>query len=251
MEYYRFYDVDLNGDEEDDIKGIKGEEYKELIRVCCEHSKYVSFIIYDKSVSGYDELCKHKFKSVDFTPKDKYLRKYEILYCNICADLQKFLENNVNDVFGWMLGREFTNPEDPTFFREDGTIFFSSCIHEGIVTLRPKDEDVSHIVSNNSLWIHSDNDVGASYIIYKTIDLSTDIDTDEEALKLSEFTMKDLKISNKIKEYKFAGLVRYKSEGYDAEFHCKMDSKYRVNENVIVNIRILKNKCEVLLVSAM
>lgn len=248
MEYYRFYDTDLYGNEEYDISG---EQYKELIKECCKHSKYMSFIIYDKSVKGYNQLCEYKLGSIDIAPDSKYARKYEILYCNICAGLLNFLLNNVNSIFEWMLGRGFLNPEDPTFYREDGTIFFSSSIHEGIITLRPKGDDVSHIVFNNPLWVHSDNDVRANKMIYKTIDLPCNICTDTEAIELSKSILEDLKTSRKIKEYKFVGLVRYELHCYDVEFHCKKDSKYRADENVIVNIRMIKNKCDVFMASAL
>lgn len=247
MEYYRFYDTDLDGNEEYDISG---EQYKELIRVCCKHSKYMSFIVYDKGVSGYNELCKYKVKSIECTPEDKYSRKYEIIYCRICTGLQNFLTNNVNSIFEWIYGRENFNPENPMFFREDGTIFFSSSIHDGIITLRPRDEDVSRIVCN-PLWICSNNDIRAWKPLYKTMNLSSLIVTSSEAIELSESIMKDLKKSNKLVEYRFFGLSRYEQhEGYDLEFHCKKDFKNSVSEDVIVNIRIVSDNCNIFIVAA-
>ncbi|MBQ9744289.1 MAG: hypothetical protein IJW19_04100 [Clostridia bacterium] len=247
MGYYRFYDTDPYGNEEYDIAG---EQYRELIRVCCEHSKYMSFIIYDKRVSGYDELCKYKIESIEYTPEDKYSRKYEILYCSICKGLQNFLMNNVDSVFEWILGRGFSNPEDPMFFREDGTIFFSSSIHDGIITLRPREENVSNIVCN-PLWICSNNDIRGNKMLYKTVVLPYSVSSDSKAIELSESIMDDLKQIGKVIEYKFFGLFKYKQyKGYDLEFHCKMSSEYYVFEYVILNIRITDNKCNIFIESA-
>ena len=50
---------------------------------------------------------------------------------------------------GYMVGG-FNNPENPVFYRENGSIFFSSLIHEGEITLTVNDgEDVSKITMIN------------------------------------------------------------------------------------------------------
>lgn len=48
----------------------------------------------------------------------------------------------------------FKNPEDPVFYRDDGSVFFSSIIHDGKCFLFPTDsENISDIVSSDH-WVH-------------------------------------------------------------------------------------------------
>jgi hypothetical protein len=53
-------------------------------------------------------------------------------------------------MFAWT---GYIMPEDPTFYRPDGSIFFKSTTHEGELTLMPRgDEDVSNVLSSGR-WI--------------------------------------------------------------------------------------------------
>ncbi|MBE6625537.1 MAG: hypothetical protein E7622_07885 [Ruminococcaceae bacterium] len=68
-----------------------------------------------------------------------------------------------DSIFKWIDGWGFKNPEDPCFYRDDGSAFFTSVIHEGVVKLTPREnEDVSKIISN-PLWIPEIDDVRKSY----------------------------------------------------------------------------------------
>ena len=61
-----------------------------------------------------------------------------------------------DNLFGYIDGWGYTNPEDPTFYRSDGSVFLKSEIHEGEVWLMPRNnEDVSQIVADSN-WIKSD-----------------------------------------------------------------------------------------------
>lgn len=158
MDYYRFYDTDLYGIEEYDIIG---EEYRRLIETCCKYSTVLalSMVNFGEEIIHFDELDKFKIRSVRHIIKinrAEVLNK-EIVYYRVCPELCKILVNYVDSIFKWVHTSEFSNPEDLTFFREDGTVFFSSCIHEGVLTLCPQNEDVSEILKN-PLWINSKND---------------------------------------------------------------------------------------------
>ena len=73
-------------------------------------------------------------------------------YYRVCDKLCDILLKTTNHIFSWLNGWGYENPEDPTFYREDGSLFFTSTIHEGECTLFVRDEDVSEILANK-LWI--------------------------------------------------------------------------------------------------
>lgn len=77
-------------------------------------------------------------------------------YYHLCSELRDFILQKTDRLFIWIYAWGFTNPEDPVFYRKDGSIFFESIIHEGECYLYPReDEDVSNIVSKEH-WIRYD-----------------------------------------------------------------------------------------------
>jgi len=81
----------------------------------------------------------------------------------MCPELCELLLKITDSIFKWIDGWGFKNPEDPCFYRDDGSAFFTSVIHEGVVKLTPREnEDVSKIISN-PLWIPEIDDVRKSY----------------------------------------------------------------------------------------
>ncbi|MGM9680039.1 MAG: hypothetical protein ACI3XR_00890 [Eubacteriales bacterium] len=62
--------------------------------------------------------------------------------------MKELLLSRVTDLFDWIRTDERENPEDLTFYREDGSVFFWSETHEGICVLCDRvQEKVSQIVS--------------------------------------------------------------------------------------------------------
>ena len=161
MKIYNFYDTDPTGWEEYDISG---EDYKELMRTCCKYSKTMSFIILDPDVVSYlNELEKFNVEKDDniIDEKVRYGRPGQKIqpyrkYYRVCPELCELLISMTDSIFKLLLGWGQTNPDDPTFYRADGSVFFSSIIHEGEITLYPRDdEDVSNIVSKPH-WIEKE-----------------------------------------------------------------------------------------------
>ena len=152
---YKFYDTDSMGIEE---YNIMGEDYKNLIEVCCKYCTTLSLIVTNEK---FDLLDKLKIYETQKSPKISFdfphYKKTSIMikYYNVCPELCHIIISNTSDIFCWINGWGFENPEDPTFYREDGSVFFTSTIHEGECTLIVKDEDVSTIVSDNH-WITQD-----------------------------------------------------------------------------------------------
>ena len=161
MREYKFYDTDpmgLGWEEYD----IVGNDYVDLIKTCCLYSKTLFLRISGERINGISELERFRISKGDnitFVP-DHYYRmikcdKYpdEFRYYNICPELCDLLLHISNCIFHWIDGWGYHNPEDPTFYREDGSVFFTSVIHDGVCTLTPReDENVDHIVEKEH-WI--------------------------------------------------------------------------------------------------
>ena len=150
---YRFRDTDDTGWDEYDIEG---EDYRELIEVCCQYCSVVSFDVYppNEEVEYLIQLQQHLIKR---DPTYKALNGNcrtgsDKRYYTVCAEMCDLLKKE-NNIFAWFW--EEKNPfhfENLTFYRNDGTIFFESITHEGECYLYVKEtEDVSRIVSNE-LW---------------------------------------------------------------------------------------------------
>lgn len=56
-------------------------------------------------------------------------------------------------VFEWLYGWGFKNPDDPTFYRSDGSVFFVSEIHEGICAIMPREEEPVEELLREIPWI--------------------------------------------------------------------------------------------------
>lgn len=160
MKKYVFYDTDITGQEEYDIAG---EDYRELIQICCKYCTIVSLRITHAETSFVNELEKYRIpkdKNITFVYKHYYgissKNPTEVKFYRICPELYELLLKISESVFKWIYGWGYTNPEDPAFYRSDGSVFFSSIIHEGECTLTPiNGENISKIIEKGH-WISSD-----------------------------------------------------------------------------------------------
>lgn len=147
MKKYVFYDTDLTGQAEYDIAG---ENYQLLIRCCFQHCHSVSVMVESNQISEMhilNELDKYRILT---TPEAEaaYRGKYghywqkevvprnnnplcEIRQYILCPEVEQIFLKVADSIFSWLCGWEFRNPTDPTFFREDGSIFFASVVHDG------------------------------------------------------------------------------------------------------------------------
>lgn len=151
MLMYKFYDTDSIGIAE---YNICNEEYKLLLEICFKYCKTMSII-----VTNPDSKLLEKIEKFRITKKDNitfefnhYDKNILIQYYQINSELLEILLDTTNSIFSWINGWGYNNPEDITFYREDGTVFFTSIIHNGECSLFvEKDEDISQIVKNK-LW---------------------------------------------------------------------------------------------------
>ena len=146
MEKYVFFDTDIDGNEEYDIRG---EAYKTLIRTCCEHSAVLYLKYTQPNLPIADQLKKYEINKPSNIPNDTviYGPYCERHYFKVCPELCEILLNATEGIFEWLNGWGFQNPDDPTFYREDGSVFFASEIHNGLCVLIPNNgENVEELL---------------------------------------------------------------------------------------------------------
>ena len=153
-----FHDWNPVSNEEYDISGT---EYCDLIEICCRYSSTVSFIIKNKDEPVCLLLEKFRIekpKNINYHFKNYGLgeltnEEIGVLYYRVCPELNELMINDCDSFFEWINGWGYNNPEDPTFYREDGSVFLTSTIHEGEIKLTANEkEDVSLFV-NDERWI--------------------------------------------------------------------------------------------------
>lgn len=156
MNVYKFYDTDPTGFADYDIKG---SAYSTLLETCFQYCSAVSMRIASAQV-----VLPTVFERFRLPLTDNVLYAYRHYYGDNLTRLHKEarlftlspqimaeIMNITDSVFKWINGWGYKNPEDPVFYRKDGSIFFSSIIHEGECTLTPRQcENISHIVSQGN-----------------------------------------------------------------------------------------------------
>lgn len=150
---YLFRDSDDSGFEEYDIVGAALEQ---LYNVCSKYCNVVSFIIANDQVNCYEELEQYRICKPKCIVHNQSIDK-NIHYYRLCSGVLRIILKISNNMFGYICGWGYKNPEDPTFYRCDGSIFLKSEIHEGEIWLMPRnDEDVSKIVADSG-WVKLDS----------------------------------------------------------------------------------------------
>lgn len=157
---YTFHDTDDTGWAEYDIKG---EDYIELMNLCIKYSKTVcfrKFIHFQHYSSIPEQLEKYRLPINEKTMKPYYDNygpcyfkdideaKEELYHFELSKEVCEWIMSVADNIWDWYRGSKKTLIEDPVFFREDGSVFFDSVIHEGEIYIHPIDgEDVSSVVS--------------------------------------------------------------------------------------------------------
>lgn len=135
---YVFYDTDMYyGHEEYDIRG---EAYKTLMRTCCQFSSVLSLKFMHPNIAAISKLHPFEIRKPDNIPENEALQNcyWDIRYYRACPALCDILISIADGIFEWLHGWGFKNPDDPIFYRSDGSVFFGSEIHEGVCVFNPK-----------------------------------------------------------------------------------------------------------------
>lgn len=146
--YYVFWDYD---DETDKDLDIDGEAYAELIDVCF---RYAEVFAVTYSLKGFHEV-QHMGGSVfQYCVAKKAILNGQIrCYFKCCQATKQYLLETDPCLFSWYWNEKQHGylPENLTFYRNDGSVFFASETHEGQCYLYPREEDFSSVL-NSEGW---------------------------------------------------------------------------------------------------
>ncbi len=154
---YKFFDTDDTGFMEYDISGAT---YRNFLDECFQYCSTISFYLWNENVSIPKDLDKYRIENL---PQTKIVYSHynsslqdhsgKIYSYKLSPELYNFLTSRVESLFQWICGWGYNNPDDPAFYRADGTVFFSSIIHEGECSLFPRrEEDVTKILEQKG-WV--------------------------------------------------------------------------------------------------
>lgn len=153
IQIYKYFDWNPKTNHEYDIVG---DDYRRLMELCFKYSQVMSFMNCSPDTKILDLIEEYHISRPKNVKVDNsiyglgYLtdEKIGLNFYRLCPELMGILLSHTSSIFEWLDGWEYKNPENPVFYRKDGSVFFSSIIHEGEVTLSVKDdEEVSEIVS--------------------------------------------------------------------------------------------------------
>ena len=160
---YKFYDTDSAGTAEYDISGFM---YECLLRLCFDYCTSVSFCLSPDLKKDLSKFQKDKLQ-VTQSVKEQYRHYgrfstgdtdentgYTIAHYRLSSDIKQWLQTAVDSLFKWTYAWGNDNFDDPAFFRPDGSVFFSSIIHEGECTLFPMiGEEIGSVIHNGN-WVN-------------------------------------------------------------------------------------------------
>lgn len=172
---YVFQDTDPTGKEEYDISG---EAFRALLHVCCRYSRILT-LRFPQPIPAADALEPYRIPYTDRLPidivyaHDGAMSLGEVRFYRVCPEIIAILPTIADSIFKWLCGWGYTNPEDPVFYRSDGSMFFWSCVHDGICMLAPREnEDVSALLAD-PLWrvcgMENDFDISCLLTYFRSI----------------------------------------------------------------------------------
>lgn len=161
MRRFTFYDTDSAGDVDYDISG---KEYEQLLELCFRYGHTCSVLLdLNEPKTAYPFSCidqyripvtdcvRNVYRHYGYFEKDTH-NGYEIRHYLLCADVQKVIRNVTDSINKWLCGWGYSNPADPAFYREDGSVFFYSLVHEGVCMIEANSEENIDSILTGGLW---------------------------------------------------------------------------------------------------
>lgn len=162
MLIYKFFDSDITGQAEFDISG---KQYQHLLQSCFQYCTTVSVIV---SLNCLDRINPWEPYRIPISPivqkvyshyglpidgSTSKTDSYEVRHYVLASQMKRMLQDHTSSLFQWTYAWGHNNPDDIAFYRSDGSVFFSSLIHEGECTLYLKEnEDLRDVIAQGN-WI--------------------------------------------------------------------------------------------------
>lgn len=162
LNIYKFFDSDITGQAEYDISG---EQYQQLLRSCFKYCATVSVII---SLNCLERVHLWEPYRIPVTPDVQKVYShygvqmdgdacktdsYEVRHYLLTSQMKRMLQDCTTSLFQWTCAWGHNNPDDISFYRSDGSVFFSSLIHEGECTLFLRENENLRAVISQEGWI--------------------------------------------------------------------------------------------------
>lgn len=160
MRLYKFFDSDITGQAEWDISGV---QYQQLLQSCFRYCSTVSVMV---SLNCVDRIRSWEPYRIPVTPNVQKVYahyglpvdgstnitdSYEIRHYSLTPQMKRMLQAYTTSLFQWTYAWGHNNPDDLSFYRADGSVFFSSLVHEGECTLYLKEnEDMRDVISQGA-----------------------------------------------------------------------------------------------------
>lgn len=162
MGIYKFFDSDITGQAEFDLSGM---QYQRFLQACFQYCTTVSVIV---SLNCADRIASWEPYRIPVSPV--VLRVYahyglpaegstdqigacEIRHYMLTPQMKRMIQDHTTSLFRWTCAWGNDNPDDIAFYRSDGSVFFSSLIHEGECTLYLRGNEALGDILSQEHWI--------------------------------------------------------------------------------------------------
>lgn len=144
---------------------VEGLDYLNLIRCCTQYCTHFSLVFWRSQLFGRYQLpvVPYLCKATQWrqTPAQGCYEEHFKCYYQCTEDAITYLYRRVNNLFDWVRawedeGLKTDNPEDITFYREDGSVFFQSITHEGDCWLFPREGEFVEDIISRPGWKKAD-----------------------------------------------------------------------------------------------
>lgn len=141
MRIYKFFDTDRTGQAELDISGV---QYQHFLQACLRHCATVSVMVFLDCAERVQPWEPYR---IPITPEVQLVYahyglgstgqagSYEARHYLLTPQMKRMLQDQASSLFQWTWAWGHGNPDDISFYRPDGSVFFASLIHEGECTL--------------------------------------------------------------------------------------------------------------------
>lgn len=150
---YHFYGYDFFTGR--GIYDLEQEHYWALLQLCLKYCSYFSILVAEKSVEKMQIFESYSIEKPDFPYQNESLGdiiwggilRSRRQYYRVCDESIRLLYQLSTNIFELYDTGEHNFPEDPVFYRADGSVFFNSVIHEWECHLFPhKDENIDSVL---------------------------------------------------------------------------------------------------------
>lgn len=165
---------------------LKGEAYKELLRLCFQYCNTMTLLAWDiiegvtdqklienisferndsleEKIKDFEidlpesiqcDFSHYKCGFPDGEKKTKLIHVAEtsVKHYKLCPELFELLTTFTDNFFSWDGHSECGRFEDPCFFREDGSCFLFSIVHEGEIHLYLNENEEANKLFKMSKW---------------------------------------------------------------------------------------------------